>query len=310
MQAIVARVFGGPDVLQLEELEAPTPISTEALVRVRYAGVNPVDCKTRRGGGVAAWVGEPPWVPGWDVAGVVEELGYGVTRFDVGDAVFGMPRFPRRAGAYAQYVAAPSLQWARVPDRLEMVEAVALPLAGLTAWQALFDAARIGPGSRVLVHGGSGGVGHLAVQLAVAAGAHVIATARRRHHELLSELGAAEVVDREKVSIREAADGADVVLDLVGGEETERALDALRTGGTLLAVAEGAGPSVHERAARRDIRVLEPLVEPDGRGLDRITEVEDLRPHVVEVLPLAKAARAHELLEAGGVGGKLVLEVP
>jgi NADPH:quinone reductase-like Zn-dependent oxidoreductase len=237
-------------------------------------------------------------------------LGYGVTRFDVGDAVFGMPRFPRRAGAYAQYVAAPSLQWARVPDRLEMVEAVALPLAGLTAWQALFDAARIGPGSRVLVHGGSGGVGHLAVQLAVAAGAHVIATARRRHHELLSELGAAEVVDREKVSIREAADGADVVLDLAGGAETERALDALRPGGTLLAVAEGAGPRVHERAARRDIRVLEPLVEPDGRGLDRITEVEDLRPHVVEVLPLAEAARAHELLEAGGVGGKLVLEVP
>jgi NADPH:quinone reductase-like Zn-dependent oxidoreductase len=310
MRAIVARAFGGPEVLDPEDVETPAPISTEVLVRVRYAGVNPVDCKTRRGGGVAAWVGEPPWVPGWDAAGVVEDLGYGVTRFDVGDAVFGLLRFPRRAGAYAQYVAAPSLQWGRVPDRLELVEAAALPLAGLTAWQALFDAARIGRGSRVLVHGGSGGVGHLAVQLAAAMGAHVIATARRRHHELLGELGAVEVVDRETVSIEEAATRAGVVLDLVGGAETARALDALDPGGTLLAVADGAGPAVHERAARRGIRILEPLVEPDGRSLDRLARIEDLRPRVAEVLPLAEAARAHELLEAGGVGGKLVLEVP
>jgi NADPH:quinone reductase-like Zn-dependent oxidoreductase len=310
MRAIVARAFGGPGVLELDEVESPAPISTEVLVRVRYVGVNPVDCKTRRGAGVAAWVGEPPWVPGWDVAGVVEELGYGVTRFDVGDVVFGLPRFPRRAGAYAQYVAAPSLQWARVPDRLELVDAAALPLAGLTAWQALFDAARIREGSRVLVHGGSGGVGHLAVQLAAAAGAHVIATARRPHHELLGELGAAEVTDREKIPIREAAKGADVLLDLVGGAETARALDALGSGGTLLAVADGADSTVREEAARRGIRVLEPLVEPDGRSLDRLAEIEDLRPRVAEVLPLAEAARAHELLEAGGVGGKLVLEVP
>ena len=309
MRAIVARAFGGPGVLELDEVERPAPISTEVLLRVRYVGVNPVDCKTRRGAGVAAWVGEPPWVPGWDVAGVVEELGYGVTRFDVGDVVLGLPRFPRRAGAYAQYVAAPSLQWARVPDRLELVDAAALPLAGLTAWQALFDAARIEKGSRVLVHGGSGGVGHLAVQLAAAAGVHVIATARRRHHELLGELGAAQLVDRDKVSVREAA-GADVLLDLVGGAETARALDSLGTGGTLLAVADGADSTVRVEAARRGIRVLEPLVEPDGRSLDRLAEIEDLRPRVAEVLPLAEAARAHELLEAGGVGGKLVLEVP
>jgi NADPH:quinone reductase-like Zn-dependent oxidoreductase len=309
LRAIVARSFGGPEVLELREAERPAPLPTEVLVRVDYAGVNPVDFKTRRGDGMARWVGEPPWIPGWDIAGIVEETGYGVTRFAPGDAVFGMPRFPRRAGAYAEYATAPSLQLAAVPEHLDMAEAAALPLAGLTAWQALVEGAAIRQGTHVLVHGASGGVGHLAVQIAAAEGAHVIALARRRHHELLADLGAAELVDRELVPVTEAASGAEVVLDLVGGAETGRALGALAPGGVLLAVAGGANPAVKEQAAARDIRVLEPLVEPDGRGLDWIAENEELRPELAEVLPLAQAARAHELLEAGGVRGKLVLEV-
>src|SRR4029077_536602 len=166
MRAVEVTRFGGPDVLRLADVERPSPISTEILVRVIAAGINPVDCKTRRGEGVSRWVGPPPFVPGWDVAGVVEGLGYGVTRFEIGDAVYGMPAFPRAAGAYGEFVAAPSRQFACAPRKASFTDSAALPLAALTGWQCLVDTAHITSGQKVLVHGASGGVGHLAVQIA------------------------------------------------------------------------------------------------------------------------------------------------
>lgn len=294
MRAVQVVRFGGPEVLSLVDLDRPSPISTEVLVRVIAAGVNPVDCKTRRGEGVARWVGPPPFVLGWDVAGVVEATGYGVTRFKVGDSVYGMPRFPRQAGAYAEYVSAPSRQFARRPATIGHAEAAALPLAALTAWQCLVDTAQLGAGQTVLVHGASGGVGHLAVQIAKSRGARVIATGNRNDREAL------------------AARNVDVALDLVGGTDTEALLLTLREGGILLAVAGGAGPGVMAEAARRGIRVEEPLVEPDGHGLEEISkliESGDLKVNVEDVMPLEQAARAHERLEQGGRRGKLVLEV-
>jgi NADPH:quinone reductase-like Zn-dependent oxidoreductase len=163
MRAIRQESLGGPDVLELVEVPRPTAIPTEVLVRTLAAGVNPVDWKSRARGG---FLGEPPFTVGWDVAGVVEEVGFGVTRFAVGDRVFGMPRFPREAAAYAEYVTSPSRQLARIPDGLSDVEAGALPLAGLTAWQALVETADVRPGQRVLVLAAAGGVGPLAVQIA------------------------------------------------------------------------------------------------------------------------------------------------
>lgn len=290
MRAIQVEQFGGPEVLTLTELERPSPISTEVLVEVHAAGVNPVDYKTRRGEAVARWVGPPPYVPGWDIAGVVVACGYGVTRFELGDRVVGMPWFPRPAGGYAEYVTAPALQLARMPDGLGFSEAAALPLAALTAWQSL-EAAGIGASSRVLVHGAGGGVGHLAVQLAAALGAEVVATGRH------------DTPPTQEV---------DVALDLVGGTETDVALAALRPGGLLLAIADGTTEALKTEAKRRDVRVLDPLVEPDGRGLDRIAHLVaqgDVRPRVASILPLEQAAEAHRRLEAGGVGGKLVLTV-
>src|SRR5437899_742553 len=186
MRAVLVTRFGAPDVLEVGELERPSPISTEVLVRVIAAGVNPVDCKTRRGDGVARWVGPPPFIVGWDVCGVGESMGYGVTRFAVGDVVFGMPRFPRAAGAYAEYVTAPSRQFARVPKAIPPIEAAALPLALLTAWQCLIDAGQIRDGQKVLIHGAGGGVGHLAVQIAKARGARVMATTGRADREALN----------------------------------------------------------------------------------------------------------------------------
>jgi NADPH:quinone reductase-like Zn-dependent oxidoreductase len=299
-------------VLRLADVPRPAPISTEVLVQVRAAGVNPVDWKTRRGDGVARWVGPPPFVPGWDVAGVVVDMGYGVTLFERGDRVLGMPWFPRAAGAYAEFVAAPSRQFARIPDGMSFEEAAALPLAGLTAWQSLVDTAALQAGETVLVHGASGGVGHLAVQIAKACGATVIATGRSANHDFLRALGADECVDRDTVAIQDAAQEVDAVLDFAGLHETRAEVDTLREGGTLVAIAEGASDEARAEAARRGVRVAEILVEPDGRALAKLAElVSDgrLKVSVDRVLPLDDAAKAHELLEAGGLRGKLVLSV-
>jgi NADPH:quinone reductase-like Zn-dependent oxidoreductase len=293
MRAVLVTRFGGPEVLVCAEVEKPVPISTEVLVRVVAAGINPVDGKTRRGEGVARWVGPPPFILGWDVCGVVEAMGYGVTRFKEGDMVYGMPRFPRAAGAYAEYVAAPSRQFARIPDGISPSEAAALPLAALTAWQCLVDTANIRTGQTVLVHGAGGGVGHLAVQIAKALGARVLATGRH---------------DRDALQTRDV----DVALDLVGGADTRELVASVRPDGLLLAVADGADDEVKTEARRRGVRVQEPLVEPDGHALEAIAKLVGsgaLKVTVAETFPLERARAAHERLERGGVRGKLVLEV-
>ena len=177
MRAIRQQTLGGPEVLELVDVPRPEPAPTEVLVRVAAAGVNPVDWKTRTRGG---FLGSPPFTVGWDVAGVVEEVGRGVTRFEPGDRVFGMPRFPREAAAYAEYITSPSRQLARTPEELDDVHAAALPLAGLTAWQALVETAGVEEGHRVLILAAAGGVGHLAVQIAKARGAYVVGWARTR----------------------------------------------------------------------------------------------------------------------------------
>ena len=293
MRAVQVTRFGGPEVLVCADVQRPAPISTEVLVRVVAAGINPVDAKTRRGEGVARWVGSPPFIPGWDVCGVVEAVGYGVTRFQEGDMVYGMPRFPRAAGAYAEYVVAPSRHFARIPERISYVEAAALPLAALTAWQCLVDTAQIRKGQTVLVHGAGGGVGHLAVQIANTLGARGLATGRH---------------DRDALRERDA----DVALDLVGGADTRELIASVRPDGLLLAVADGADSEVKIEAKRRGVSVREPLVEPDGDGLEEIAKLVAsgaLNVTVAETFPLAQARAAHDRLERGGVRGKLVLEV-
>jgi NADPH:quinone reductase-like Zn-dependent oxidoreductase len=305
MHIIRQRTLGGPEVLELAEAPRPDPAPTEVLVRVAAAGVNPVDWKTRARGG---FLGEPPFTVGWDVAGTVAEVGAGVTRFEVGDRVFGMPRFPREAAAYADYVTSPSRQLARVPDELGDVEAASLPLAGLTAWQALVETAGVQPGQRVLILGAAGGVGHLAVQIAKARGAHVVGTARSAKHAFLAELGADEAVDYTSERVEDRVRDADVVLDPFGDEA---GLPALRDGGLFVTLSGSALEPLRGRAGGR-VEVKAILVEPDRAGMEAIAalvESGDLRPHVAETFPLEQAPRAHELGEAGRTQGKLVLAV-
>ena len=297
MRAIIQHESSGP--ITLTDVPKPAPLPTEVLVRVHAAGVNPVDWKTRAGSGMAG-LQTFPFINGWDVSGVVEEVGFGVTTLKPGDEVYGMPRFPHAASAYAEYVTAPSRHFAKKPQGLSHVEAAGLPLAGLTAWQVLIDTADLQPGQKVLVTAAAGGVGHLAVQIAKAHGAYVIGTARAAKHAFLKDLGADEVIDYTQGDY-EGTD-VDVLVDLVGGASPA----SVRGGGLFVGV-----PSGVDIVRRDDIRISSILVEPDRAGLEAITalvESGELRVHVDATFPLADAGKAHALGETGRTQGKIVLE--
>jgi NADPH:quinone reductase-like Zn-dependent oxidoreductase len=283
------------------------------LVRVKAAGVNPVDWKTRVYGGNPRAVGEPPFILGWDVAGVVEETADKVTRFAIGDRVFGMPWFPRLARAYAEFVTAPARQLARTPDGLTDEQAAGLPLAGLTAWQSLVDLAGVGEGDRVLVHAAAGGVGHLAVQIAKARGAHVIGTARAANHDYLRELGVDEPIDYTTTPFEQVVSDVDIVLDGIGGDDYGlRSLQALREGGLLIVLPGNVTKPVAEAAREQSKRASGMQVEPDYCALESLATLVDegrLRVEVDETFPLEKAGEAHQRLQDGRTKGKVVLTV-
>ncbi|WIX81449.1 NADP-dependent oxidoreductase [Amycolatopsis carbonis] len=307
MRVVTQREFGGPEVLRVTEADRPAPGPTEVLVRVHAAGINPVDWKTRAH---PVFMGEPPYTLGWDVSGVVEEVGFGATGVKQGDEVLGMPWFPREAAAYAEYVTAPSRQFVRKPAGLSHVEAAGLPLAGLTAWQALVDVAEVRSGQRVLVDAAAGGVGHLAVQIAKARGAYVLGTASAAKHDFLRSLGVDEPIDYRDEHAT-AAD-LDVVLGLVGEDSDLRWLPSLKPGGLLVSVPGGVGARAQEEAAKRGVRTAPILVEPDRvglLGLVELVEAGQLKVHVDQTFPLEDAAKAHEVGEGGRVTGKLVLTV-
>lgn len=307
MRIVTQQALGGPEVLTVTEAPRPVPGPTEVLVRVHAAGINPVDWKVRAGGG---FLGEPPFTVGWDVAGVVEETGFGATGVRQGDEVLGMPWFPRPANAYAEYVTAPSRHFVRKPAGLSFAEAAALPLAGLTAWQGLVDVGNVHSGQRVFVDAAAGGVGHLAVQIAKARGAYVLGTASAGKHDLLRELGVDEPIDYHDEAA--TASDVDVYFGLVGEESDLRWLPAIKEGGLLIGVPSGVGDRVEKAAAERKVRTERILVEPDRGGLTGLVgliEAGQLKVRVEQTFPLEDVAKAHELGESGRVAGKLVLTV-
>lgn len=276
---------------------------------VHAAGVNPTDWKHRERG---IFLGEPPYTLGWDVSGIVEAVGLGVSLFAPGDEVFGMLPYPYGAGSHAEYVAGPARAFVPKPAALSHVEAGALPLVALTAWQALVDTARVRPGQRVLVHAAAGGVGHVAVQIAKARGAHVIATASAAKHDFVRGLGADEVIDYRTADFVEEARDIDVVLDPLGGADRLRSLETLRPGGVLVTILPQDLGEVNDRAAELGVRAKALLVEHDQAGMAAIASLTasgKLRVHVSATYPLAEAAKAHAEGETGRVTGKLVLTV-
>ncbi|WP_428951560.1 NADP-dependent oxidoreductase [Streptomyces sp. cg35] len=309
MNALTQDTLGDPDVLRVAEVARPEPGIGQILVAVHAAGVNPTDWKHRAHG---VFLGEPPFTLGWDVSGVVEAVGLGVSLFAPGDEVFGMLPYPYGAGSHAEYVTGPARAFVPKPAGLGHVEAGALPLAALTAWQALVDNADVGPGQRVLVHAAAGGVGHLAVQIAKARGAYVIGTASAAKHDFVRGLGADEVVDYRTTDFAAEVRDVDVVLDSLGGENCLRSLEVLRPGGVLVSILPDKWSPVPDRARELGVRAVFMLVEHDQAGMAAVAALAAsgrLRAHVAGTYPLAEAAKAHAEGETGRVTGKLVLTV-
>lgn len=306
MRAITQNTVGGPEVLEIAEQPAPQPKPGEVLIRIKAAGVNPVDAAVR--GGFYPLLGEPPFVLGWDLSGTVEAVGAGANGFAPGDEVFGMPRFPAQAGTYAELAAAPASEVVHKPDALGHEAAAALPLAGLTAWQGLVTAGKLKSGDRVLVQAAAGGVGHLAVQIAKARGAYVIATASPGKVDFVRSLGADEVIDYTSDDFVGKAGPVDLVFEALGGDHPEKSLKALKDGGTLV-VLLGLSDKAAAEAAARGIRVERISVRPDGEGLKelaKLTEAGKLKVHVARSFPLDQAGAAHAFL-ATKPKGKVVL---
>src|ERR1700757_2215884 len=237
MKAIRIHNYGGPEVLKYENAPRPIPQASELLIRVHAAGVNPIDWKVREGHMKDFWPHKFPLILGWDLSGVVEELGRGVSRFKISDEVYSLPD-PTRDGAYADYIVVCESELALKPNSLHHIRAAAVPLAALTAWQSLFDTAQLQPGQRVVIHAGSGGVGHFAVQLAKWKGAYVFATASTRNQDLLRQLGVDEPIDYSQQRFEDVARNIDIVLDTIGDETQARSWSVLKKGGVLVSLVQ------------------------------------------------------------------------
>ncbi len=310
MKAVRIHQYGGPEVLTYEDAPKPEPAAGEALILVHATSVNPIDWKVRAGYLQAHIPFKLPLILGWDVSGVVEALGTGVSGVAVGDEVYSRPDVSRD-GAYAEYISVPAPLLARKPRSLDHLRAAAVPLAGLTAFQMLFDpsALALANGQTVLIHGAAGGVGTFAVQLAHGRGARVIATGSAKNESFLRELGADEFVDYNTQRFEDRVRDVDAVLDTVGGDTLDRSWGVIKRGGVLGSIA---GQPSAEIAVKHGVRGYFAMTQTRTADLDelgRLIDAGQLRPIVGEVLPLSEARRAHEISQTGHARGKLVLRV-
>jgi NADPH:quinone reductase-like Zn-dependent oxidoreductase len=308
MKAVRIHNYGGPEVLRFEDAPRPTPGSGELLIKVHAAAVNPVDGKIRAGSMKDIVPLVLPFIPGWDVSGVVETTGSGVTKFKQGDEVYARPDLSRN-GAYAEYVVVKEAETALKPRSVDHVHSAAIPIVASTAWQALFDHAALGNEQRILIHGASGGVGSFAVQLAKWKGAYVIGTASTENQAFLRELGVDEAIDYEKTRFENMVDDVDVVLDTIGGDTRTRSWKVLKKGGILVSII---GPPSADEAAKHGVRSAFFSAQTNASQLAEIAKLVDsgrIYPIVETVLPLAEARRAHELTEKRHARGKIVLKV-
>jgi NADPH:quinone reductase-like Zn-dependent oxidoreductase len=302
MRAVRIHNFGGPEVLRLEEVPVPEPGAEELLVRVLAAGVNPVDWKIREG---QMGPGPLPQFMGSDFSGLVEAVGPDVKDFEIGDAVFGV--VAEDSGGYAEFATAPESRVAHKPDALDHIHAAAMPIASLTAWQALFDAGRLAAGQRVLIHAAAGGVGSFAVQFAKWKGAQVIGTASAQSSGLVRNLGADEIIDYRATRFEDSVKDIDVVLDTIGGDTQERSWRVLKRGGIIVSLVSPPSP---EKAAAHSVRGVFVISKPRGDQLAGIAELVvsgRVRVNVEKVMPLTEARQAQELSQSGHAHGKIVL---
>lgn len=304
MKAIVAHQFGGPEVLKLEEVPRPEPTEQQVLIKVIAAGVNPVDAMIRSG----KFGGKLPVIPGYDVAGIVEKAGQKITKFKAGDAVYAYLNIPQ-GGGYAEFVTATENRAALKPKSISFSEAAAVPVAALTAWQALVDEAKLSAGQTVLIHGGSGGVGTFAIQISKARGAKVIATASTTNQDVLKQLGADVAIDYTKQKFEDVAKDVDVVLDSVGRDTLKRSYGVVKKGGLIATIVSRLDQSELDKHGIRGASIS---VEPNSAELAEIAKMIDekkIKVIVSQTFPLSEAVKAQQQVETGHTRGKIVLKI-
>src|SRR6266700_972043 len=307
MKAVVAHEYGAPEVLKFEQVPRPGPKDDEALVHVIASGVNPADPLTLSGKYAQEWGTHLPLIPGYDIAGVVEKVGAKIiTTLKAGDAVYGYPTF---GGGWAEFVTVKEWEVAAKPKSLSFAEAAAVPMCALTAWQALVDTAQLQAGQTILIHGGSGGVGSFAVQIAKARGAKVIATASTANQDLLKQLGANVPIDYTKTKFEDVAKDVDAVLDPVGRGTLAHSYDAVKKGGIVISLVARPDPVEIEK---RQIRGATVWVRPNAEDLAEIAHLIDagkIKPIVTQVLPLSEAIAAQRQAATHHTRGKVVLRI-
>jgi NADPH:quinone reductase-like Zn-dependent oxidoreductase len=308
MKAVRIHEYGGPEVLKYEDAPRPNPAPDDVLIRVHAAGVNPVDWKVRAGFAKDRLKYKMPFIPGWDLSGVVEATGPAAKRLKPGDEAYSRPDIARD-GSYAEYIAVRETEVALKPKSIDHVTAAAIPLAALTAWQTLFEGAKLSAGQTVLIHGAAGGVGSFGVQFAKLKGAHVIGTASKRNHEFLRSLGADEVIDYNTTRFEDVVHGVDVVFDTITGETADRSWQVIKKGGVYVSIL---APPSQEKAAARGVRAAHTFVQPNVDQLNEIGKLVDagkVKVIIEQVFPLAEARAAQESNATGHTRGKIVLRV-
>src|SRR5438105_2453554 len=306
MKAVVAHEYGAPEVLKFEDVPRPEPKEDEALVRVIARAVNPDDPLTLSGKYAREFGTHLPLIPGYDIAGVVEKTGRKVTKLKVGDAVYGYPTF---GGGWAEYVTVKEWEVAAKPKSLNFAEAAAVPMGALTAWQALVDVAQLNAGQTILIHGGSGGVGSFAEQIAKARGARVIATASTANQDLIKQLEVDVAIDYTKTKFEDMAKDVDAVLDPVGRDTLARSYGVVKKGGIVMSLVARPDPVELEK---RGIRAAAISVHADAEDLAetaRLIDTRKIKPFVTQVLPLSEAIAAQRQAETHHNPGKVVLRI-
>jgi len=313
MKAIVLEVAGGVDNLILRDVEAPIVKENEVLVGVKAISINPVDYKVRSNeGGLNAIYGKKrPAILGWDISGVVVAAGDKVTQFEVGDKVFGMVNFIGAGDAYAELVAAPENHLAKIPKHISFEEAAATTLAALTALQVLQT--RVKEGDRVLIHAGSGGVGHFAIQIAKNLGAYVVTTSSAKNRDFVLSLGADEHIDYREQAFEKVATNIDFVLDGMGGDILEKSLEVINEGGSMISLPQNQfSEEIQREAEKRNIAISSLMVQSSGKDMNILKELMEIgvvKPHVSKTFSFSEMAKAHLELESGRTVGKVVVKL-
>jgi NADPH:quinone reductase-like Zn-dependent oxidoreductase len=307
MRAIVIHSYGGPEVLKLEDVARPEPADDEVLIRVVAASINPVDVAIRKGY-LAKLVGSFPLIPGMDAAGIVEKVGNKVTKYKVGDAVFAFFTL-KGEGGYAEFVTAKDDELAPKPGAVSFAQAAGAGAAGATAWEALIDTANLRPGQSVLIHGGSGGVGHLAIQIAKARGAKVFATASTANQEFLQQMGADVAIDYTRTKFEDVAKNVDVVLDTVGRDTLERSYGVVKKGGIIVSIVDEPKPETLEAHGIRGVALRCTPKAGVLEELSKLMEAKKLTPVISQAFPMTQVVQAQDQIATGHTRGKIVLNI-